>query len=171
MRFLACHLATTQRKYAICECRGCFDLCAPSGRSLGVRFAGRRDTAVHEVRRGAPLFVSVVSLGRFSFVGGCFRFPPCLRPLPPFRVRNLQHFSLATAADTRPYALTLNPLRLTHEKRSALFGCSAVRSPLTRFSLRRAPAAFHLAGVRAPCGHTRPATQPTLARRARYFVG
>ena len=53
-------------------------------------------------------------------------------------------------------------MRLTHEKRHFLFGRAAVRSPLPLSHLRRAACAFPLAGVRAPCGRARPATQSAL---------
>ena len=61
-------------------------------------------------------------------------------------------------------------MRLAHEKRHFLFGRAAVRSPLHLFHLRRAACAFPLAGVRAPFGRARTATQSALrAERPSYY--
>lgn len=74
--------------------------------------------------------LSAAALGRFSVALIGFRFPPCLWPLLPFRVHNLQPLSIAPDVRPRPNALTLDPPG---------FVLIAIVLAPPRFSLRRLP--------------------------------
>lgn len=74
--------------------------------------------------------LSAAALGRCSVAHIGFLFPPCLRPLLPFRVRNLQPLCLAPDVRPRPNALTLDP--------PGFVLTTIVLAP-PRFSLRRLP--------------------------------
>ena len=109
-------------------------------------------------------YVSASALGRSSVTGGGFLFPPCLRPLLPLRVRNLQPFVLATAARPRPSAVTLEPLRLASETGASYSVAPLVARRFPRFSLRRASLAFPFSGKPAQRCQRSPAVRADLPR-------
>lgn len=113
----------------------------------------------------AQKYVSVGSLGRSSFAGGGSLFPPCLLAFSPSGEQSptlCQHTRRPHSSECANARRNVSGLRFPTSY--SVVGCK----PLTihAMGLRRAPALSLSPGFVFLCGHTRPATQSTQARRA-----
>ena len=130
----------------------------------------RRSRRSMSAALGRPEYVSTLLWGA-PRCGHWLSLPSLLAVMcSPAHAGNLPRFFRPPAALPRTSAVTLDPMRAGAAISAFLFGrrLQPPRASTLLIAARACP--FHPAGVRAPCGCARPATQPPHARRADDYV-